>query len=171
MRVARLYQRIAIPDIGQLGGFAYDRDMNERLSYQSESPEETVAWAAAWVKRQPDGTVIALRGDLGAGKTCFVRGLAAGLGFSGSVHSPTFTLINEYRGPRILYHLDLYRLAGPDDAWEIGIDQYLPGDGITAIEWAERIKPLLPSNTVFIELRYGDEINQRVINVNSGVAQ
>lgn len=144
--------------------------VNEVVTFLSESPEETVAWAAAWVKQQPDGTVIALRGDLGAGKTCFVRGLAAGLGFNGSVHSPTFTLINEYRGPRTLYHLDLYRLAGPDDAWEIGIDQYLPGEGITAIEWAERISSLLPDHTVFINLSYGDEINQRVIEVCLGVS-
>jgi len=144
--------------------------VNNRITFLSESPESTAAWASAWVKQQPDGTVIALRGDLGAGKTCFVRGLAAGLGINTAVHSPTFTLINEYRGPRTLFHLDLYRLAGPDDAWEIGIDQYLPGEGITAIEWAERITPLLPNNTVYIEMRYGDEINQRFIEVCPGVA-
>ena len=140
--------------------------MNEaRLTYRSGGPDDTVAWAAAWVKNLPDGTVIALHGDLGAGKTCFVRGLAAGLGISGPIHSPTFTLVNEYRGPRNLFHLDLYRLAGPDDVWEIGIVRYLPGDGITAIEWADRITALLPADTLHVQLDYGENINQRVINV------
>ena len=143
--------------------------VNEPSAIQSDSPEETEAWAAAWAKGLPDGTVIALRGDLGAGKTCFVRGLAAGLGITASVHSPTFTLINEYRGPRCLYHLDLYRLAGAEDAWEIGIDQYLPGDGITAIEWAERISALLPVDTIEVTLEHGDEPHQRTIRVVHGV--
>ena len=143
--------------------------MDQVITYLSESPEATVAWAADWVRALPDGTVIALQGELGAGKTCFVRGLATGLNITSHVHSPTFTLVNEYRGPRNLYHLDLYRLAGPDDAWEIGIDQYLPGDGITAIEWAERIRSLLPNTTIQVELSYGEEINQRVIHVSPGV--
>ncbi len=140
------------------------------MTFISESPEATRAWAAAWVKKLPDGTVIALHGDLGAGKTCFVRGLADGLGITAPVHSPTFTLVNEYRGPRNLYHLDLYRLDGVDEAWEIGIDQYLPGDGITAIEWAERIATLLPSNTIHVHLSYGDDINQRTIAFEESVA-
>ena len=120
-------------------------------------------WAAAWVKTLSRGAVIALHGDLGAGKTCFVQGLAAGLGVKGPVHSPTFTLINEYRGDVPLYHLDLYRLHSEDEAWDIGIDQYLSGDGITAIEWAERIAHLLPANTYHIGLDYGPESNQRII--------
>jgi len=143
--------------------------LDEETHFLSESPEATEAWAAGWVTQIPDGSVIALHGDLGAGKTCFVRGLATGLGITSPVHSPTFTLINEYRGPRTLYHLDLYRLAGPDDAWEIGIDQYLPGDGITAIEWADRIPTLLPATTIHIDFGYGDEINQRVIHVRNRV--
>jgi tRNA threonylcarbamoyladenosine biosynthesis protein TsaE len=114
----------------------------------------------------PAGTVIALHGDLGAGKTCLVQGLAKGLAVSGSVHSPTFTLINEYKGRLPLYHLDLYRLKDENDAWDIGIDQYLQqSDGITAIEWADRIAKILPEKCLHIFMSYGDEINTRCIKV------
>lgn len=143
--------------------------VNKAITIHTDSPEATEAWAAAWAKGLPDGTVIALRGELGAGKTCFVRGLAAGLGITAPVHSPTFTLINEYRGPRCLYHLDLYRLGGVEEAWDIGIDQYLPGDGITAIEWAERIATLLPPGTIAVTLEHGDDLHQRTIRVAHGV--
>ena len=122
----------------------------------------------AWVHSLPAGTVIALHGDLGAGKTCFVKGLARGLDVEGPVHSPTFTLINEYRGRLPLYHLDLYRLHGPEDALAIGIDQYLPGDGITAIEWADRIESILPANTIHIMLLHGDEPDHREIRILPG---
>ncbi len=143
--------------------------VSESITIQTESPEATEAWAAAWAQGLPDGTVIALHGDLGAGKTCFVRGMATGLGITAPVHSPTFTLINEYRGPRCLYHLDLYRLAGTEEAWDIGIDQYLPGDGITAIEWAERIAELLPPDTIDVALEHGDDLHQRTIRVTRRV--
>jgi len=131
----------------------------------SHSPQETQRWAAEWAKTLPRGSVIALHGDLGAGKTCLVQGLASGLHVTGPVHSPTFTLINEYQGPVPLYHLDLYRLRGEDDAIDIGVEQYLPGDGITAIEWAERIAPLLPTQTLHIQLDYGPDPTSRIITV------
>jgi len=144
----------------------YDARMTKPSGqFISSSPEETMEYAAAWVKTLPAGTVIALHGDLGAGKTCFVQGLAKGLDVQSSVHSPTFTLINEYRGALPLYHLDLYRLRGEEDAWEIGIDQYLPGDGITAIEWADRINRILPSLTLHVKMNYGDESHVRVIDI------
>lgn len=156
------------PSVGQTARLTYDgRTVQPMHPTSSSSPEATRAWAAAWARTLPDGTVIALHGDLGAGKTCFVRGLADGLGITVPVHSPTFTLINEYRGPRTLFHLDLYRLGGPEEAWDIGIDQYLPGPGITAIEWAERITPLLPPNTLHVRLDYGSEINDRTIEITS----
>jgi len=135
----------------------------------SNSPQETMDYAAAWVKTLPAGTVIALHGDLGAGKTCFVQGLAKGLDVHAHVHSPTFTLINEYRGSIPLYHLDLYRLRGEEDAWDIGIDQYLPGDGITAIEWADRISRILPDKSLHIRLDYGEYSHVRVINISHSV--
>jgi len=150
-------------------GNPYDgRMVSPSIHFKSESPEQTVAWASEWVTTLAAGTVIALHGDLGAGKTCLVQGMAKGLGVAGSVHSPTFTLINEYRGRIPLYHLDLYRLHGEHDAWEIGIDQYLQSDGITAIEWADRIAKLLPEKTIHIHLTHGDEINTRLVKVFTG---
>jgi len=135
----------------------------------SNSPQETMDYAAAWVKTLPAGTVIALHGDLGTGKTCFVQGLAKGLDVHSSVHSPTFTLINEYRGILPLYHLDLYRLRGEEDAWEIGIEHYLPGDGITAIEWADRITRILPPLTLHVKMAYGENPHVRVIDIHDCV--
>lgn len=124
-----------------------------------------MAWAMTWAHHLSAGTIIALHGDLGAGKTCLVQGLARGLDIQGPVHSPTFTLINEYRGRLPLYHLDLYRLRGEQDALDIGIEQYLPGDGITVIEWADRIQTLLPDQTFHVLLDHGPEPHQRTITL------
>jgi len=107
----------------------------------SRSPEETVAFAAELAEGLGPATVIALAGDLGAGKTQFARGLARGLGCPGRVQSPSFGLINIYEGGRLpLYHLDLYRLETPEEIAGAGLDEYLSGDtdGVVAVEWAER---------------------------------
>jgi tRNA threonylcarbamoyladenosine biosynthesis protein TsaE len=94
------------------------------------------------------GDVLALCGDLGAGKTHFVKGLAAALGTDAAVTSPTFTLIHEYPGGRLpLYHFDFYRLDDEDEALKIGLDEYLDGDGICVIEWADKFRRLLPAHT------------------------
>jgi tRNA threonylcarbamoyladenosine biosynthesis protein TsaE len=98
------------------------------------------------------GDVIALNGPLGAGKTTFVQGLAAALGITGPVPSPTFVLCREYQGRLLLAHLDAYRLAGSDDACGAGLDEHLPGQGVTAVEWADRIVDLLPDDAVTITL-------------------
>ncbi len=94
------------------------------------------------------GDVLALCGDLGAGKTHFVKGVAAGIGADASVTSPTFTLIHEYLGGRLpVYHFDFYRLEDEDEAIKIGLDEYLDGDGICLIEWADKFPGLLPPHT------------------------
>jgi tRNA threonylcarbamoyladenosine biosynthesis protein TsaE len=117
----------------------------------THSAEETITLGRRLAERAPAGTVIALHGELGAGKTCFVKGLALGLGVTQEVTSPTFTIIHEYRGGRLpLYHIDLYRLDTVQQALDIGIDDYLHNDGVTVIEWAERIESLLPANTTHI---------------------
>ena len=105
----------------------------------SHSPDETESVGAEWGRTALPGQVLALNGELGAGKTQWVRGLARGLGISARVHSPTFTLVNEYGGGRLtLYHLDLYRLETPGQILSAGVEDYLVTEGITVIEWAER---------------------------------
>jgi tRNA threonylcarbamoyladenosine biosynthesis protein TsaE len=106
----------------------------------SHSPAETEALGEAFGHAATSGLVIALTGGLGAGKTQFVKGLARGLAISGRVHSPTFTLVNEYHGGRFaLFHLDLYRLETPEQILSAGIAEFLQPDGVTVIEWAERV--------------------------------
>lgn len=99
------------------------------------------------------GDVVLLQGGLGAGKTVFAQGIAQGLGVQDPVTSPTFTLIHEYEGRLPLYHVDLYRLAGDLEAGAIGLEEYLWGEGVTLIEWAERATALLPSEYMTVALR------------------
>ena len=108
----------------------------------SKSPAETEAFGEQWGRAAISGWVFALSGDLGAGKTQLVRGLARGLGVMTRVHSPTFTLVNEYSGGRLkLFHLDLYRLETPEQIHSAGIEEFLQPAGISVIEWSERISP------------------------------
>lgn len=113
----------------------------------SKTPEQTYQIGRQWGQRIPQGTVIALFGDVGAGKTVLTSGLAAGLGVQDPVRSPTFTLLHEYHGGRgPLFHLDLYRLDGPDAVWQAGLEPYLiEPTGVTVVEWADRwFGPLNP---------------------------
>jgi tRNA threonylcarbamoyladenosine biosynthesis protein TsaE len=106
----------------------------------SHSPAETEALGETWGRAAQNGLVVALSGDLGAGKTQLVKGLARGLGFTGRVHSPTFTLVNIYTGGRLnLFHLDLYRLETQGQILSAGIEEYLQPNGVAVIEWAERM--------------------------------
>lgn len=116
----------------------------------SKSPEETQALAASLLATLGKGTVLALHGELGSGKTCFVQGLASALGVRQAVTSPTFTLINEYAGRWPLYHIDLYRVHRAGDLASLGLDDYLEPDGITVIEWAERAADLLPESAIHL---------------------
>ncbi|HEX3625373.1 MAG TPA: tRNA (adenosine(37)-N6)-threonylcarbamoyltransferase complex ATPase subunit type 1 TsaE [Verrucomicrobiae bacterium] len=107
----------------------------------SHTPSETEALGEQFGRAAKRGWVIALSGDLGAGKTQFVKGLARGLGISARVHSPTFTLVAEYPGGRLkLFHLDLYRLETPEQILSAGIEEFLEPDGVAVIEWAERLE-------------------------------
>ena len=109
-------------------------------TFISHSPAETEALGEKFGRAAKPGLVLALSGDLGAGKTQFVKGLARGLGVTARVHSPTFTLVNEYGGGRLkLFHLDLYRLETPAQIWSAGIGEFLSPDGVAVIEWAERM--------------------------------
>jgi len=117
----------------------------------SHSPQETFDFGAKIATQLRQGDVLALAGDLGAGKTHFVKGLARGLGIENEVTSPTFTLIHEYRGGRLpLYHIDCYRLESTQELAEIGLDEYLGADGVTAIEWADKFAELIPDDAKWI---------------------
>ena len=110
------------------------------MEFFSHSPAETESLGEEWGRAAQRGLVIALSGDLGAGKTQLVKGLARGLGIAARVHSPTFTLVNEYGGGRLrLFHLDLYRLETPAQILSAGLEDYLQPDGVTVVEWAERL--------------------------------
>ena len=123
-----------------------------------KSAEATRALAAAIARLAVPGTVIALTGDLGAGKTCFIQGLAAGLGVAGPVTSPTFIMIAEYAGRLPLYHVDLYRTSSLGEIRGLGLDELMDGPGVTAIEWAEKGEPLLPARTIRVRIEgAGDE--------------
>jgi tRNA threonylcarbamoyladenosine biosynthesis protein TsaE len=108
-------------------------------TFISHSPAETEALGEQWAQTAHCGLVIGLSGDLGAGKTQLVKGFARGLGITSRVHSPTFTLVNEYSGGRLrLFHLDLYRLDSSEQVSGAGLEEYLQPDGVTVIEWAEK---------------------------------
>ena len=110
------------------------------MEFLTNSPAETEAVGSALGKILKPGTVIAYRGDLGAGKTAFTRGLAKGLGADDMVTSPTYTIVNEYLGGRMpLFHFDMYRLASSDDLWDIGWEDYLERGGVCAVEWSENV--------------------------------
>lgn len=134
----------------------------------SRNTEDTFRLAADLARELPPGCVLALHGELGAGKTTFVQGLARALGIDRPVGSPTFTLINEYPGSRALYHIDLYRVRDSAEALGLGLEDYLYGKGITAIEWAERIADLLPPDTLHVRIEIGDGPEERFITLSGG---
>ena len=137
------------------------------MEFITNSPAQTEEVGAKLAQRLSPGTVIAYRGDLGAGKTAFTRGLARGLGISDPVTSPTYTIVNEYLGGRIpLFHFDMYRLGSADDLFDIGWEDYLERGGVCAVEWSENVADALEDPiTVTIE-KTGEE--SRKITVTGG---
>ena len=128
------------------------------MQFITNSPAETEAVGAALGKIIKAGTVIAYRGDLGAGKTAFTRGLARGLGCKELVTSPTYTIVNEYLGGRLpLFHFDMYRLRSSDDLWDIGWEDYLDRNGICAVEWSENVEDALEDALSITIEKLGEE--------------
>ncbi len=118
----------------------------------SNSPAETESFAEKLASKLSGGEVIAFRGGMGMGKTCFTRGLARGLGFEGSVTSPTFALVNEYIGGRLpLYHFDMYRVEGWEDLYSTGYFDYIEAGGVIAAEWSENIENALEGKVITVE--------------------
>lgn len=109
------------------------------MTYITNSEAETEALGAKIAESLPDGAVVAFYGELGSGKTAFVRGMARGMGIDTLVNSPTFTIVNEYEGARRLFHFDMYRLGSADELFDIGWDDYLARGGVCAVEWSENV--------------------------------
>ena len=127
------------------------------MEHLSHNVAETEELGTALAKHLHAGSVIAYLGDLGAGKTAFTRGLARGLGCTGRVTSPTFTIVNEYEGHIPLFHFDMYRLSDADELFDIGWDDYLNRGGVCAVEWSERITEEIPSDAVIVTIRRCEE--------------
>ena len=132
------------------------------MEFITHSPEETETIGEALSQRLSPNTILAFRGDLGAGKTAFTRGLARGLGCVEQVTSPTYTIVNEYLSGRIpLFHFDMYRLANADDLWDIGWEDYLDRGGICAVEWSENVRDAL-EDAIFITIEKIGEDSRRI---------
>ena len=132
------------------------------MEFLTNSPEETEKVGAALGRILPPGTVLAYRGDLGAGKTAFTRGLAKGLGCDEIVTSPTYTIVNEYLSGRIpLFHFDMYRLGSSDDLWDIGWEDYLERGGVCAVEWSENVEDAF-EQVICVDIRRVDDQTREI---------
>ena len=135
------------------------------MAWDTGSPDETRDRARAWAATLVGGDVVALFGELGAGKTCFVQGLAVGCGVPGPVTSPTYTLVHEYAGGLPLTHIDLYRVGSVVEALDLGLEEYVSGPGITVLEWADRVASWLPPRAWEVHLEAGDGADHRRITI------
>ncbi len=132
---------------------------------ESNSVDETIAIGKQFAEELEQGDIVCLYGDLGTGKTHFVKGIASFFRVSEvEVNSPTFTLINEYPGTVPIYHFDCYRLKNEQEALEIGAEEYLFGEGVSLIEWPERINSLLPNDVIKVELNHAGD-SKRIIRI------
>jgi len=131
-------------------------------SLVSDSPEATTAAGEALGARLGPGDVVGLTGELGAGKTCFVQGLVRGLGVATPATSPTFVLVNEYRGRLPVHHVDVYRTQSLTELLDVGLEELLAGGGVTVIEWADRCEPLLPPRTIRVHIEGVGEEPRRI---------
>ncbi|MBP3309272.1 MAG: tRNA (adenosine(37)-N6)-threonylcarbamoyltransferase complex ATPase subunit type 1 TsaE [Ruminococcus sp.] len=135
----------------------------------THSPEETIKAAEKLGGLLRAGDMIAYKGGLGAGKTTFTRGLAIGLGLGDNVTSPTFALVNEYRGDRLtLYHFDMYRIESEDDLESTGFYDYPFEENVAAVEWSENIAEFLPDNTIYITINRINELEREIIIEDGG---
>lgn len=139
------------------------------LTIETTAPEETERLGAALASLLPVGAVVALRGDLAAGKTCLVRGMAERFAPGEYVSSPSFTLINEYGGEVVLYHLDLYRLDSPEEILDLGYEEIFDSDGVCVVEWAERAEVLLPAKRLDIVLEHAGADRRRITFSDRGI--
>ena len=141
------------------------------MVYRTESAAQTEALGRELGAKLRPGSVVAFRGGLGMGKTAFTRGLAQGLGCTGRVTSPTFTIVNEYRGNIPLFHFDMYRLDSSDALFDIGWEDYLDRGGVCAVEWSENVRDALPPDAVTVTIaRCPENDGWRTITIEGGEA-
>lgn len=139
------------------------------MQFITHSESETERCGETLAASLHGGEVIAYTGNLGMGKTAFTRGLARGLGYTGRVTSPTFTIVNEYEGKMPLFHFDMYRLSSSDELFDIGWEDYLSRGGVCAVEWSERVSDALPDDTITVDIaRHAEHENWRIITVTGG---
>lgn len=136
------------------------------MQYITHSPDETRALGRTLAQALQGDAVVAFTGDLGAGKTAFVSGMAEGLGIEERVTSPTFTIVNEYEGGRLpLFHFDMYRLGSADELFHIGWEDYLARNGVCAVEWSENVDEALDGDTIRVDISRGEDDNTRIITI------
>ncbi|MDP7619534.1 MAG: tRNA (adenosine(37)-N6)-threonylcarbamoyltransferase complex ATPase subunit type 1 TsaE [Dehalococcoidia bacterium] len=132
------------------------------------SADETRAVGEALGRALLGDEIVLLIGQLGAGKTTLTQGLAVGLGIDGYTKSPSFVLMNEYRGRVPLYHLDLFRIETPEEVWDLGIEEYIGGLGVVAVEWADRVRAAFPEEAVEVEIEVTGEDRRRIAVMATG---
>lgn len=134
-----------------------------KKEFISDSPESTASIAESFSKTLKGGEILSFYGDLGLGKTCFIKGLAKGLGYTGNVTSPTFDIVNEYRGGRLdLFHFDMYRISGWDDLFTTGYFEYADEGGVIATEWSENIENAIPDDSIRITLERINDTTRKI---------
>lgn len=135
----------------------------EKKEILISSEKDTERFARELAEKAEPGDVIALVGDLGTGKTTLTKYIAAALGVTDVITSPTFNIVCEYKTGRLpLYHFDVYRLTGPEEVYDLGFDEYFYGDGLCVIEWADLVSETLPEDTLFIRMEYGEGTEERI---------
>ena len=127
------------------------------------SEQETIEYGKRLGQQAAPGQILALTGDLGAGKTTLTKSIAAGLGISEMITSPTFTIVKEYHSGRLpLYHFDVYRIGDIDEMYELGYEEYFFGSGLCVVEWADLIEKLIPEEAMWISIAYGEREEERI---------
>ena len=135
----------------------------KKIEITIKSEEDSAKLGRKIGEKAEPGSVLALIGDLGTGKTTLTKYIAAGMGVSEVITSPTFNIVKEYRSGRIpLYHFDVYRIEDPEEMYEIGYEEYFYGDGLCVVEWADMIEELLPGDAAVIKMEYSDTEGERI---------
>lgn len=151
----------------QVAGITTADTMTCSLRIRTNSPEQTQAVGRSIGEQAQAGDIYLLTGSLGAGKTCLTQGIAWGLGVTGYARSPTFVLMTQYQGRMLLHHVDLYRIGNSEEAWDLGLEEQLTGDGVCVVEWADRAAEIFPQDCLWIELSHGDSVDCRDIHFES----